>query len=313
MSNIFQQPKIIYQLNFKTKNKYIDFFALFFADNSISFSSFEVDSKTILADPDDIWQIEILFDYQPNIKTLKQQFTELVKKNKITEVTDVQLQQAKNCNWILEYQKQLKPIIIGNFIITTKKDEDVKTRELETKTPLYITTSTVFGTGHHETTSLCINALEYLKSQKFDNIIDVGTGSGILSFAAEKIWPNANIIACDIDENAVKAAEINKPANNSNILFYQNKENNLLPAKKIKIPLNNEFNLIISNILEQPLVKLSTEIKKISANNSKIILSGFLESQTTKILNSYGNLGFAKEKILSCNSWVTLILKSIKN
>lgn len=91
---------------------------------------------------------------------------------------------------MVEYQKQLKPIIINRFFIGSKF---YKNDCPDKKIPIYIEASREFGTGEHATTSGCIEAMEFLHNFHFENIFDIGTGTGILCFAAERTWPSAKI------------------------------------------------------------------------------------------------------------------------
>ena len=148
--------------------------------------------------------------------------------------------------------------------------------------------------------------MEELEDSEFYNIFDIGTGSGILSFAAAKLWPSAHILACDIEEVSIKVAKDNQSFNNSNIEFYQNN----ISALDIPKNWNNPFDLIVSNILATPLISMKNTIKSLCHNNTKVILSGFLDYQQQEIENHYKDVGFEIEKVFSENKWVTLVLKS---
>ncbi|WP_341792490.1 50S ribosomal protein L11 methyltransferase [Rickettsia endosymbiont of Gonocerus acuteangulatus] len=144
---------------------------------------------------------------------------------------------------------------------------------------MLIEASRAFGTGNHETTSGCIEALEYLKAIKANKILDIGTGSGILSFIAKKLWNEAEILACDIDDASVEIAKENASFNNSNIKFYQNTSENIL----LDSYYNSKFDLVISNILALPLIKLSTQISNLMNKNGYLVLSGFLDNQLADV------------------------------
>lgn len=94
-----------------------------------------------------------------------------------------------------------------------------------------------------------------------------------------------------------------KQLNNSKVIFYINKTDDLLIPNQLK-----NFDLIVSNILATPLIELSSVIKSISRAKTKIILSGFLDYQKKDVVQAYLKIGFEIEKIIIKNRWVTLTL-----
>jgi ribosomal protein L11 methyltransferase len=149
-----------------------------------------------------------------------------------------------------------------------------------------------------------MEAMELLENNNFVNIFDISTGSGILSFAGEKIWPQANILACDIEEISVEMAKNNLHVNNSKVYFYQNSKDDL----KIPNQWNQKFDLIVSNILKQPLISMASEFKSLAHNGTKVILSGFLDYQQEEVVSAYNSAGFVVETVLCKNKWVSLTL-----
>ncbi|MGI4752602.1 MAG: 50S ribosomal protein L11 methyltransferase, partial [Janthinobacterium lividum] len=130
-----------------------------------------------------------------------------------------------------------------------------------------------------------------------------GTGSGILSFIAEKLWNEAEILACDIDNASVEIAKENASFNNSNIKFYQNTSENIL----LDSYYNSKFDLVISNILALPLIELSTQISNLMNKNGYLVLSGFLDNQLADVRDAYEKIGFEVKEIIYKNTWVILI------
>lgn len=308
MNNPFYQPKVIYQLSFYTYFKDIEIFEEFFADKEyvLSFSSYEVDSDTIESQNHDRWVIEVLLSSKPDANSFTNQLKEFSDINKLFFDGEVKVQEIKDKDWVKEYQEQLKPIIIDNFYITSKSIVERCPSDL---IPIYIEASRAFGTGDHSTTSLCIKAMNLIKNENISNIFDIGTGSGILSFAAEKIWPSAQILACDIEEISIEIAKNNLIYNNSAVNFYQNSEHDL----KIPKSINKSFDLIISNILAPVLISLSHITKTLINNGGYIILSGFLDYQADEIIKIYSLHGYELISDLEENRWKTLIFKLNNN
>lgn len=304
MNNPFSQPKTSYKICFNTNYQHIELFEKFFPEDEIcGISTYEIESQTIEAEPDDIWAFEIFVKQKPELSALQENLQIFATKNKLKIISDIAIEAIEDKDWITEYQEQLEPIEIGRFFITSSLHKKACP---ENKTPIYIEASRAFGTGDHSTTSLCIKAMEELESLKFNNIFDIGTGSGILSFAASKLWPSARILACDIEGISIKVAKDNQSCNNSNIKFYQNNEADLNIPKGY----NQPFDLIVSNILARPLILMKNNIKSLCHRESRVILSGFLDYQREEIESEYANISFEIEKEFSENNWSALLLRS---
>lgn len=311
MNYIQGQPKIIFKLSFSIKYKDNDLFTQFFENLSETFlsspilgiSSYEIESSTIDSQDDDLWKFEVLYN---NLTELKQHIIKLEKfinNQELVIQSDIVYENIEDRDWVKEYQEQLKPLIIEQFFITSSGH---KYKCPENLIPIYIEASRAFGTGEHETTELCINSMNKLDKNIIKNIYDIGTGSGILSLTADKIFSKANIIACDIEEVAIEISKMNNNVNNSDIYFYKNTESDLNIPEKFK---NLKFDLILANILEKPLLNLAQEIKSLTNSNGYLILSGFLDYQSDKIEKYYKKLGFNLENKLKKDQWVALTLK----
>lgn len=301
------QLKDIFRISFNVKYCNIILFEEFFAEKASSISIYELKSNTIDSQADDVWCFEAYLNKKLSLNSLKAQIQRLIKFHDIEDVSNITIEQIEDKDWVAFYQSQIKPIETNKFFICTKLH--IANCPIN-KIPLLIEASRAFGTGEHETTKGCIEALEYLSSIKvISNILDIGTGTGILSFAAERLWPQAQIFACDIDEVAVNIAQENAKFNTSSVKFYQNVES------KILFPSHNsiKFNLIIGNILALPLISFAAQIKKIADEECYLILSGFLEYQSVEVINTYQQLGFKLKQTLHKNSWVILILQFCRN
>ncbi len=299
MNNPFSQQKIAYKIYFEVKYKFVELFENFFPEDIPGICTYEVYSTTIEPKPDDIWSLEVFYFNRPDFQTLKNNINIYADKNNANLQSSITIQEIEDKDWVSEYQSQLQPIILGDFYITSELVNDCNDSQI----PIIIEASRAFGTGDHETTSLCIEAMNNYKNSSIKNVFDIGTGSGILSFVAAKIWPSANIMACDLDETSVEIACHNSQFNNCNITFFQNSEDGFnIPRQQ------NQFDLIVANILCNPLISMASDIKEVTAHNSIIILSGFLDYQVPEILKAYSSLGFKHLKTMQKEKWCALIL-----
>ena len=305
MDNLFSQPKITYKVYFNTLYKYLESFEKLFPEAILGISTFEVESKTIEAADDDIWYVEAYFAKELHKQSFDKNLQNFSTTNNLEIIVDISFATIEDKDWVAEYQKQLIPIRIGKFFITALHQLDQCPPDC---LPIVLQASRAFGTGDHPTTAGCLEAMEELSAFDFKEIYDIGTGSGILSFAAEKIWPRANVLACDIEEIAIEVAEINKQFNNSKVFFYRNSAKDLLiPSIK-----NKQFDLIISNILAVPLIDLAPLICSLLSKTGRLIISGFLDYQTDEVIDSYVRNRIEVQKIFDKKGWVTILAK-VKN
>ena len=311
MNNSFSQPKVIYKISFNTKYKNLEFLEAFLAENEEvqGTSSYEVLSTTIDSKPEDIWCLEAYLFDKPDLSSLERSLNKFSDENDLGRITDLALQIIEDKDWVSEYQKQLKPIPIGRFCLGSK--DILNNLNPEAEIPIYLEASRAFGTGDHQTTAGCIEAMEYLvenlPSGELKKIFDIGTGSGVLSFVAEKLWPDAEVTGCDIDPVSVEIAQINKEANQSKASFYLNNE------EEKSLFTGDKYNLIISNILAKPLISLAPSIKQICHDNAYVILSGFLGNQLPEVEAAYTKNGFVSQKIIIKDDWIIIILKLISS
>jgi ribosomal protein L11 methyltransferase len=303
MNNPFSQSKVTYKISFTTYfkqlEKFEDIINNIFEDTLLALSTHEQSSQTINSLPQDIWLIEVyLSDMEPGDSDNLIQLSSLAN---LTLINQISIEEIADADWVSIYQTNLKPIEIDNFFISSKIHLDDCPKD---KKGIFIEASRAFGTGDHATTSGCIEALTKLSNLKFDSIIDVGCGTGILSFVAKHFWPDAHVLGCDIEEVAVGIASDNAKFNNLNIKIYQNSENEILkdPYK------DQKFDLITSNILAGPLVAMASEMRALASDNAYIILAGFLNTQSENVRASFEAQGFQVSNIILKDSWVIITM-----
>ena len=189
-------------------------------------------------------------------------------------------------DWVTLSQAGLQPIRAGRFTVHTPTyPPDPERINFE------IDAGLAFGTGQHATTSGCLAALDRLEREgaRFSNIADIGTGTGLLAFAALKLWPEAKCIATDIDPIAVDIARDNAAINGMPVghgageLLLAVAEGMDSPMLAARAP----FDLIIANILAGPLIELASDFTKALAPRGTIILAGLLDTQADTVAMAY--------------------------
>lgn len=172
-----------------------------------------------------------------------------------------------------------------------------------------IDTGFAFGTGHHETTKGCLLALDKLAGKITPGaVLDLGCGSGILAFAAKKLWPTAFVFASDNDLEAVRTARQNARKNSV-------PEIEVFLAEGFDHPGLREtfFDLVIANILTEPLKALAPEMAKRMGKGGLLILSGLFKKQEEKLASAYKAQGFRHTDTVPDKTWPTLILEKSRN
>jgi len=209
-------------------------------------------------------------------------------------ICETSLIKKENQDWIKMYQESVQPIEVGDFYIHPSWNNPMKN-----KTSIVIDPSLAFGSGHHETTNCCLKAVsKYVKKDM--NVIDVGTGSGILGIASYKLGAHLDI--CDTDIVAVEDALKNFEKNDAKVEeYWEGSANN---TKK-------QYDVVIANIVADVLAMIASDIKKITKTNGIIVLSGIMEQHKQKVLNKFKDCEMVEE--IQENEWVTLIVKKANN
>ena len=201
------------------------------------------------------------------------------------------LEQLGEADWVTMSQAGLQPIRAGRFFVHTPThapDPDAINFEIDA--------SLAFGTGQHATTSGCLQALDFLpnNNSSFANIADIGTGTGLLAFAALALWPEAKCIATDIDPVAIDVARDTAAINHVKV-GHGAGELLLAVANGMDSPLltaRSPFDLIIANILAGPLIELAEDFAEALAPGGTVILAGLLDTQADAVIAAYEKLGF---------------------
>lgn len=198
--------------------------------------------------------------------------------------------------WREQWKEHFKPIPIGKVVIVP---EWIDYKEKDGEIKILLDSNMAFGTGEHETTSMCVEMLaKYVKAE--DTVLDVGCGSGILGITASKLGAK-KVIMTDIDECAVTATEHNMRLNgieNGTVLLK-----NLLDDNSVK------GEVIACNIMAEVLIAFAPYIGGNLLDNGLIILSGILVEKLPIVRKAYLDAGFTfvEEKIKG--EWSALVVK----
>lgn len=209
----------------------------------------------------------------------------------------------ENADWVSRSLDGLRPVLAGGFYVYGSHETAPPPAGV---IPIHIDAAQAFGTGHHETTTGCLEAIQkVLKRKRPLRPIDVGTGTGILAIAVAK-RRKIPVIASDIDPVAVRITRDNARANGVGHLIV---EIDAAGLDHSTIKGNAPYDLIIANILAGPLVTLSPSMGRIAEKGAAIILSGLLNTQAQKVIAAYNRQGMILKDRIVRNDWTTLVLE----
>lgn len=216
------------------------------------------------------------------------------------------VEKLESSNWLKDYVIKFAPFETADFCIYGIHETQAPQT---TKIPLQIYAATAFGSDH-QTTRSCLQALSDLHQQGFipHNILDVGTGSGILSLAAANLWLKAKITAVDIDEEAVLVTRSNAQNNNldSRIETAQS------DGYKAAIVKNNApYDLILANILARPLLEMAPDMSKALASGGYAVLSGFVDNQSDWVISEHQQQGLSLIKLYELDNWRAALMQKV--
>lgn len=251
--------------------------------------------------PDD-WRIHAYFAEQPTTQ-------ELVLLRRLAANSEPEVEHLEDTtDWVTMSQSGLGPIRAGRFFVHTPMHYADRP---EGAVSFEIDAGLAFGTGQHDTTSGCLAALDRLEQsgKRFANIADIGTGTGLLAFAAMALWPEAKAIATDIDAIAVDVSRENAAINGVR-LGHGPGELLLAVADGMDHPLiaaRAPFDLLIANILAGPLIELAPAFAKSVAPGATLILAGLLDTQADAVIAAYQAEGMSLVE-RGDGEWCVLVL-----
>ncbi len=214
---------------------------------------------------------------------------------------DYSVERLGDADWVTMSQAGLEPLHVGRFYVHT--GEAVAP---EGTRAFRIAASRAFGTGHHATTSGCLAMLDGLSDADFANVIDIGTGTGLLAFAAAHLWPDAAVMATDIDPVSIEVTRENADLNDVDGINLVVADGTLDDAIVARAP----YDLVIANILAGPLVSMAPEIAAIADCGATIVLAGLLETQREAVVAAYENCGCSLEAVDRRGDWSVLRLRA---
>lgn len=245
------------------------------------------------------WVFEATCDSPPNVDA----FNELANQV-LGGAVDFSIEEIDpEINWVARSLEGLAPVIAGGFYVYGSHETGPIPDGL---TPMKIDAAQAFGTGHHETTTGCLEAIQMLLERTTPKAsVDIGTGTGVLAIALAKRL-GGKILATDIDPIAVTTtienARENGVGENIDAIEATGLEHGEIAARA-------PYDLIVANILAGPLTELAPGMGGIAQSGGTAILSGILNTQADGVIAAYELAGFNLIEHLKRKEWTTLVLE----
>ena len=245
------------------------------------------------------WRLEAYFSEEPDAEMIRDLIRPLVG----AQADEAAFETIDQQDWVRASLEGLKPVRAGRFLVHGSHDRDqVRANDLA----IEIEAALAFGTGHHGTTLGCLRALvAELKQRRPARILDVGTGTGILGFAAAKAL-HTPVVAGDLDPEAVTTARGNARLNGLGPYMR------LYTAPGVRHALakrSRGFDVVFANILARPLKRLAPTLTAVVADDGVLILSGLIERDVPGVLSTYRHRGFHLARSGVIEGWATLVLR----
>ena len=250
--------------------------------------------------PDGRWDVTVHFADAPDRALLHELVTNAAS-GEIAATLTYDTVEARD--WVKASLEDLVPVPAGRFVVHGAHDRD---RVPANKLAIEIEAALAFGTGHHGTTRGCLLLLDHvLKAYQPRRVLDLGTGTGVLGIAAAKAL-KIGVLASDIDLPSVRVAQENARLNETGNLVRVIRASGFSAADFAR---RRPFDLVLANILANPLRQLATPMARHLAPRALAILSGLLTHQAPAVIAAYRARGLVPLRHLRIEGWSSLLLR----
>ena len=247
------------------------------------------------AGPDGIVRVTAYFEEPPEVERVRGALAEALRVYGLasSDVREMKFREVEGRDWLAEWKKGWKPVEVGRFVIAPPWSE---VEEREGRIVIRVEPGMAFGTGTHETTRLCLAAIErHFRGKSF---LDVGTGTGVLAIAAAKLDPRARVEACDTDPLAVSVAEENARLNGvgDRIEFRVGTVEETTASA----------DLVCANLTADVILPLLPAL--LGATCGRLVLSGILATQAAQVAARLIELGVGDYEFTHDGEWVAVTI-----
>ena len=289
-----------YRANFaigdeQAAKRVVDVLTEIFFEDQAAFAAFER--------PDGRWDVTVHFAEAPDQAMLR----ELVAGAAGEDIAgSIIFDTVEARDWVKASLEDLVPVPAGRFVVHGQHD---RARVPVNKLAIEIEAALAFGTGHHGTTRGRLLLLDHvLKARRPRRVLDLGTGTGVLAIAAAKALQGA-VLATDIDAPSVTVARENARLNETGHLVTTMRATGFAAPQFAQA---GPFDLVLANILANPLRQLAGPMARHLAPSAFVILSGLLTHQAPGVIAAYRARGLVPLRHLRIDGWSSLLLRAVR-
>jgi ribosomal protein L11 methyltransferase len=256
------------------------------------------------------WTLEWIFESQPDLNDIQSRLELQIVAHGLPQIPlkaeKFISEKTPEENWLEKAYHEFPPFSVGPFFIYGSHYQGPLPQG---QMGLQIDAATAFGSGEHETTKGCLQAMLDLKGKGICpwNTLDMGTGSGILAIAAWKLWKSP-VLAVDNDAESVRVTERHADMNGVALT-----KGSLSAAcgdgfRTPEVDAQKPYELILMNILAGPVIEMAPAAIRVLDDNGYIVLSGMLVEQADLVTAAYEGIGLTFKKRYDIGEWSTLVL-----
>ena len=249
----------------------------------------------VSAGPDGLVRVTGYFEAPPEVERVRGALAEALRVYGLgsSDVREMKFREVEGRDWLAEWKRGWRPVEVGRFFVAPPWSE---VGERDGRLVIRVEPGMAFGTGTHETTRLCLAAVE--KHFRGGSFLDVGTGTGILAIAAAKLDPAARVEACDTDPLAVSVAEENARLNGvaDRIDFRVGTADDTTASA----------DLVCANLTADVILPLLPAL--LGATCGRLVLSGILTTQAPQVAARLIELGVGNYELNREGEWVAFVV-----
>lgn len=253
--------------------------------------------KIFLKDDDSTTFEDMKYDIENVLDLYKEEFQSRGLTDEELGSWDFELEEKKTEDWSQKWKEKWDVTHVTDKIAVVPDWIDYKPKENEVI--IKLEPGCAFGTGTHQTTQLCMKALEKYMN-KGDKVADIGMGSGILSILAKKLGATS-VYGCDTDDTVIEVAKENAKKNNVEATFE------LGSADKI----NDKFDFVCANILHFVLAEIMGDLKNLMKTGAMMSLSGILDEKKQMVIDAYEKENLELVEEIHQDQWTSFVVKRI--
>jgi ribosomal protein L11 methyltransferase len=280
--------------NEQTAKRLVDLLTESFFEDQAAIAAFE--------NPGGRWGITMHFAEAPDQTSIRE-LVRLAAGDEVARAIAFDSLEARD--WVKATLEELVPVRAGRFIVHGRHD---RARVPPNKLGIEIEAALAFGTGHHGTTRGCLLLLDHvLKAHHPRRVLDLGTGTGVLAIAVAKAQ-HRRVLASDIDPLSVRVARDNARLNDVGSWVETIQATAFSAPEFAK---RRPFDLVLANILANPLRQMATPMARHLAASALIILSGLLPHQAQAVIAAYRARGLVLERHIRIEGWSSLLMRKV--